>query len=110
MTKTRLKSCRLRRRFDTPPIHYLDLDASVQGCQDAYEGALGQTYQCKYVQGGGAFERLSSSYPRPPQRYATMMKEVVVEAGGIVSGWQQETLSVWCKWRLCGGRTVLWGG
>lgn len=41
---------------DGRPFYYLDVDVAVPGCHDAYGGVLGQTYQCKYVRGGAAFE------------------------------------------------------
>ena len=33
------------------PWYYLDVDITVPGCDDSYEGALGQTYKCEYVSG-----------------------------------------------------------
>eukprot|EP01108_Squamamoeba_japonica_P000867 TRINITY_DN1317_c0_g1_i7.p1 TRINITY_DN1317_c0_g1~~TRINITY_DN1317_c0_g1_i7.p1 ORF type:complete len:554 (-),score=190.37 TRINITY_DN1317_c0_g1_i7:95-1756(-) len=32
-------------------IYYLDVAVTVPGCHDAYGGALGQTYQCRYAKG-----------------------------------------------------------
>ena len=34
---------------DGRPFYYLDVEVVVPGCHDAYDGALGQTYQCKYA-------------------------------------------------------------
>ena len=41
---------------DGRPFYYLDVQVAVPGCDDAYDGVLGQTYQCKYVREGAAFE------------------------------------------------------
>jgi hypothetical protein len=41
---------------DGRPFNYLDVEVTVPACSDAFDGALGQTYQCKYVQGGADFE------------------------------------------------------
>ena len=35
---------------DGRPFYYLDVQVAAPRCDDAYGGALGQTYQCKYVQ------------------------------------------------------------
>ena len=40
---------------DGRPFYYLDVEVAVPGCHDAYDGALGQTYQCKYVQNNDPF-------------------------------------------------------
>jgi hypothetical protein len=34
---------------DGTPWYYLDVDIVLPGCHDSYDGALGQTYKCKYV-------------------------------------------------------------
>ena len=36
-------------------IYHLDVAVTVPGCHDAYGGALGQTYQCRYATGGDRF-------------------------------------------------------
>ena len=36
---------------DGTPWYYLDADVVLADCHDAYNGALGQTYKCKYVLG-----------------------------------------------------------
>jgi hypothetical protein len=41
---------------DGRPFYYLDVEVVVPGCHDTYDDVLGQTYQCKYVQDGAAFE------------------------------------------------------
>ena len=41
---------------DGRPFNYLDVEVSVPGCNDAYDGALGQTYQCRYMRDGVSFE------------------------------------------------------
>ena len=40
---------------DGTPWYYLDVDIVLPGCHDDYDGALGQTYKCKYVQGEEEF-------------------------------------------------------
>ena len=40
---------------DGRPFYYLDVKVAVPGCDDAYNGVLGQTYQCKYVRDGASF-------------------------------------------------------
>ncbi len=37
-------------------FYYLGVDVAVPGCHDTYDGVLGQTYQCRYVRDGDAFE------------------------------------------------------
>ena len=37
------------------PWYYLDVNVTTPGCHDAYDGALGQTYKCKYVSGDEVF-------------------------------------------------------
>jgi len=36
---------------DGSPYNYYDVHVVVHGCHDAYDDALGQTYECKYVEG-----------------------------------------------------------
>jgi len=36
-------------RADCSPHNYYDVDIVSPGCHDAYDGALGQTYKCKYA-------------------------------------------------------------
>jgi len=40
---------------DGQPFYYLDVEVAVPGCHDAYDGVLGQTYQCKHARDGAAF-------------------------------------------------------
>lgn len=40
---------------DGTPWYFLDVDIILPGCHDDYDGALGQTYKCKYVQGEEEF-------------------------------------------------------
>ena len=40
---------------DGRPFYYLDVEVTVLSCDDAYDGVLGQTYQCKYVRDGARF-------------------------------------------------------
>ena len=40
--------------------NYYDVEIVSPGCHDAYDGALGQTYQCKY--GGGEAEAFAWSH------------------------------------------------
>ena len=42
-------------RPDGSPYYYLDVDIVAPGCHDSYDGALGQTYKCKYVGGKEKF-------------------------------------------------------
>ena len=41
---------------DGRPWYYLDVSITVPGCHDSYDGALGQTYKCKYLSGEETFE------------------------------------------------------
>ena len=34
---------------ELPKIYHLDVDVHVPGCHDDFDGALGQTYQCRYA-------------------------------------------------------------
>lgn len=36
-------------RADGSPYNYYDVETIFTGCHDAYDGALGQTYKCKYA-------------------------------------------------------------
>jgi len=36
---------------DGSPYNYYDVEIDAPGCRDAYDGALGQTYKCKYTDG-----------------------------------------------------------
>jgi len=38
-------------RTDGSPYNYYDVEIVSPGCHDAYDGALGQTYKCKYADG-----------------------------------------------------------
>ena len=38
-------------RADGFAYYYLDVEIVAPGCHDAYDGALGQTYKCKYADG-----------------------------------------------------------
>lgn len=38
-------------RADGSPYNYYDVEIVSPGCHDAYDGALGQTYKCKYADG-----------------------------------------------------------
>ena len=40
---------------DGRPFYYLNVKVTVPACHDAYDGVLGQTYQCKYVRDGARF-------------------------------------------------------
>jgi hypothetical protein len=40
---------------DGSPWYYLDVNIALPGCHDEYDGALGQTYKCKYVRGEEEF-------------------------------------------------------
>ena len=40
---------------DGRPFNYLDVQVAVPGCHDAYDGVLGQTYQCRYLRDGARF-------------------------------------------------------
>merc|ERR1712199_135785 len=33
----------------TKPFYHLDVSIQVPGCHDLFDGALGQTFQCKYL-------------------------------------------------------------
>ena len=44
-------------RADGSPYNYYDVEIVAPDCHDAYDGALGQTYKCKYANGESeAFE------------------------------------------------------
>jgi hypothetical protein len=38
-------------RADGSPYNYYDVEIVSPGCHDSYDGALGQTYKCKYADG-----------------------------------------------------------
>ena len=40
---------------DGTPWYYVDVEVVVADCHDSYDGPLGQTYKCKYVQGEEEF-------------------------------------------------------
>jgi hypothetical protein len=40
---------------DGSPFYYLDVEINVSECDDSYDGALGQTYKCKYLSGEEEF-------------------------------------------------------
>jgi hypothetical protein len=40
---------------DGTPWYYLDVEVVLPRCHDSYDGALGQTYKCKFVNGEEAF-------------------------------------------------------
>jgi hypothetical protein len=42
-------------RADGSAFYYLDVKIVAPGCHDSYDGALGQTYKCKYLAGGEKF-------------------------------------------------------
>ena len=40
---------------DGRPFYYLDVQVAVPACHDAYDGVLGQTYQCRYLRDRARF-------------------------------------------------------
>ena len=43
-------------KADGSPWNYLDVDVVAHSCDDAFDGALGQTYKCTYVSGSQEFK------------------------------------------------------
>ena len=85
---------------DGRPFYYLDVEVTVLSCDDAYDGVLGQTYQCKYVRDGARFGwsheqeeafRLRGGLMSASGAFAVDALCVAIENGGGGSkfGWQE---------------------